>query len=88
LTLRKDLVVVEDDCGTSRGFVQKALIEGGEVIEPLSERILGRVVAEDLIDPENGALLASAGTLLDEKLVHQIENSGVDEVKVRTGSYV
>jgi DNA-directed RNA polymerase subunit beta' len=80
----QDLVVVEDDCGTSRGFVQKALIEGGEVIEPLSERILGRVVAEDLIDPENGALLASAGTLLDEKLVHQIENSGVDEVKVRT----
>ena len=80
----QDLVVVEDDCGTSRGFVQKALIEGGEVIEPLSERILGRVVADDLIDPENGALLATAGTLLDEKLVHQIENSGVDEVKVRT----
>ena len=80
----QDLVVVEDDCGTSRGFVQKALIEGGEVIEPLSERILGRVVAEDLIDPENGALLATAGTLLDENLVHQIENSGVDEVKVRT----
>ncbi|MDA0237712.1 MAG: DNA-directed RNA polymerase subunit beta', partial [Proteobacteria bacterium] len=80
----QDLVVVEDDCGTSRGFVQKALIEGGEVVEPLSERILGRVVAEDLIDPENGALLATAGTLLDEKLVNQIENSGVDEVKVRT----
>jgi DNA-directed RNA polymerase subunit beta' len=80
----QDLVVVEDDCGTSRGFVQKALIEGGEVIEPLSERILGRVLAEDLIDPENGALLAVAGTLLDERLVGQIENSGVDEVKVRT----
>jgi DNA-directed RNA polymerase subunit beta' len=80
----QDLVVVESDCGTSRGFVQKALIEGGEVVEPLSERILGRVIADDLVDPENGALLATAGTLLDEKLVNQIENSGVDEVKVRT----
>ncbi len=80
----QDLVVVEDDCGTTNGFTQKALIEGGEVIEPLGERILGRVVAEDVIDPENGAELVSAGTLLDEKLVERIENSGADEVKVRT----
>jgi len=80
----QDLVVVEDDCGTANGFTMKALIEGGEVVEPLGERILGRVVAEDLIDPENGALLATAGTLFDESLVNRVENSGVDEVKVRT----
>ncbi len=80
----QDLVVVEDDCGTANGFTMKALIEGGEVVEPLGERILGRVVAEDLIDPENGALLATAGTLFDENLVNRVENSGVDEVKVRT----
>ena len=62
----------------------KALVEGGEVIEPLRERILGRVVAADVVNPETQATLFDAGTLLDEDEVEQIEALGIDEVKVRT----
>lgn len=80
----QDLVVVEDDCGTSEGFSMKAVVQGGDIIEPLRDRILGRVTATDVIDPSTGSTLIEAGTLLDEKLVDLIDNSGVDEVKVRT----
>ena len=80
----QDLVITEDDCGTSNGFVMKALIEGGEVIEPLRERILGRVTVDDLIDPETQETVIFAGTMLDEDLVDLIDKLGIDEVKVRT----
>src|SRR6266851_3401649 len=80
----QDLVVTEDDCGTSNGVAMKALVEGGEVIEPLRERILGRAAAADLVNPETQATLFSAGTLLSEDEVEQIEALGIDEVKVRT----
>ncbi|WP_373745672.1 DNA-directed RNA polymerase subunit beta' [Neisseria dentiae] len=80
----QDLVVIEDDCGTSDGFVMKAVVQGGDVIEPLRDRILGRVTAADVVDPSSGATLVEAGTLLNEQLVDLIDNSGVDEVKVRT----
>ncbi len=80
----QDLVVVEDDCGTSDGFVMKAVVQGGDVIEPLRDRILGRVVAADVVDPSTNATLVDAGTLLTEQMVDLIDSSGVDEVKVRT----
>ena len=80
----QDLVVTEDDCGTTNGVAMKALVEGGEVIEALRERILGRVAAADIVDPETQATLFPAGTLLDEDEVEQIEALGIDEVKVRT----
>ena len=80
----QDLVVVEDDCGTSDGFVMKAVVQGGDVIEALRDRILGRVTASDVVDPSSGETLVEAGTLLTEKLVDMIDQSGVDEVKVRT----
>ncbi|MBS0513570.1 MAG: DNA-directed RNA polymerase subunit beta' [Proteobacteria bacterium] len=80
----QDLVVIEDDCGTRDGFAMKALIEGGEVVEPLRERILGRVCAEDVVNPDNQETAIEAGTLLDEDAVELIESLGVDEVKVRT----
>jgi DNA-directed RNA polymerase subunit beta' len=80
----QDLVVTEDNCGTSNGVVMKALIEGGEVVEPLRDRILGRVTAEDVTNPETAGLLYAAGALLDEDDVEQIEGLGIDEVKVRT----
>ncbi len=80
----QDLVVTEDDCGTSNGVAMKALVEGGEVIEPLRERILGRVVAADAVHPETQATLYYPGTLLGEDEVEQIEALGIDEVKVRT----
>ena len=62
----QDLVVTEDDCDTGNGVVMKALVEGGEIIEPLRERILGRVVATDIINPENQSIIFASGTLLDE----------------------
>ncbi len=80
----QDLVVTEEDCGTQDGFVMKALIQGGEIVEALRERILGRVVATDVVNPETQETLYEAGYLLDEDAVEMIENLGIDEVRVRT----
>ncbi|MBU6484808.1 MAG: DNA-directed RNA polymerase subunit beta' [Betaproteobacteria bacterium] len=80
----QDLVVTEHDCETRNGVAMKALVEGGEVIEPLRERILGRVAASDIVNPETQETLYPAGTLLGEDEVEQIELLGIDEVKVRT----
>jgi DNA-directed RNA polymerase subunit beta' len=80
----QDLVVTEDDCGTTNGVGMKALVEGGEVIEALRDRILGRVAAVDVIDPDTQDVLYPAGTLLDEDAVERIEQIGIDEVRVRT----
>ncbi len=80
----QDLVVIEDDCNTDNGVIMKALVEGGEIIEALRERILGRVVINDVINLENQEVLFPSGTLLDEEAVDTIEALGIDEVKVRT----
>jgi DNA-directed RNA polymerase subunit beta' len=80
----QDLVVTEDDCGTSNGVAMRALVEGGEVIEALRDRILGRVAAQDVIDPDTQDVLYAAGALFDEDAVERIEQLGIDEVKVRT----
>ena len=80
----QDLVVTEQDCGTHDGSLMRAIVEGGEVIESLRERILGRTAAEDVLHPESRAVLAQAGTMLDEDLIDELELAGVDEVKVRT----
>src|ERR1700694_3769443 len=80
----QDLVVIEDDCGTTAGMAMKALVEGGEVVEALRERILGRVTATDVFDTENHEVMVPAGSLLDEDAVERIETRGIDEVKVRT----
>jgi DNA-directed RNA polymerase subunit beta' len=80
----QDLVVTEDDCKTTNGVAMKALVEGGEVIEALRERILGRVTASDVLHPETQEVLYGAGTLLNEDEVDAIEALGIDEVKVRT----
>jgi len=80
----QDLVVIEDDCETTTGMAMKALVEGGEVVEALRERILGRVTAADVYDTENHSILVPVGSLLDEDAVERIEARGVDEVKVRT----
>jgi DNA-directed RNA polymerase subunit beta' len=80
----QDLVVTELDCGTTDGSLMRAIVEGGEVIESLRDRILGRTVVEDVLHPENRAVLVEAGVLLDEDLLDEIEAAGVDEVKVRT----
>ncbi|WVH08792.1 MAG: DNA-directed RNA polymerase beta subunit [Fluviibacter phosphoraccumulans EoVTN8] len=80
----QDLVIIEDDCGTDNGFVVRALIEGGEVIELLRDRILGRVTAADVVHPETQETIIATGTMLDEDLCDLIDQAGADEVKVRT----
>jgi DNA-directed RNA polymerase subunit beta' len=80
----QDLVITENDCGTTRGYSMKALVEGGEVIEPLRDRILGRVAAVDVVNPDTQETAVAAGTLLDEDTVELIDSLGIDEVKIRT----
>src|SRR4051794_35574039 len=80
----QDLVVTEDDCGTSEGSLMRAIVEGGEVIESLRDRILGRTAAEDVVHPESRATIVAAGHMLDEDAIEELEAAGVDEVKVRT----
>ena len=80
----QDLVVTENDCGTSDGALMRAIVEGGEVIESLRDRVLGRTTAEDVLHPENRSVLLAAGTLLNEDIIDELEAQGVDEIKVRT----
>ncbi|UXY16551.1 DNA-directed RNA polymerase subunit beta' [Chitiniphilus purpureus] len=80
----QDLVVTEDDCGTKHGVTMKAVVQGGDVIEALRDRILGRVAAVDIIDPASQETVIEAGMMLTEELVEKIDGIGVDEVKVRT----
>ncbi len=80
----QDLVITARDCGTSEGILMTPLIEGGDVVEPLSERVLGRVVAEDIEAYKDKDFRVPIGTLLDEELVGELETHGVDSVRVRS----
>jgi DNA-directed RNA polymerase subunit beta' len=81
----QDLVVTETDCGTTEGLSVTPIVEGGDVVEGLGERVLGRVVVEDVLRPGGkGAVLIEAGTLIDEHLVRTLEQHGVDQVQVRS----
>jgi DNA-directed RNA polymerase subunit beta' len=80
----QDLVVTEIDCGTTNGISMMPIVEGGDVVEGLGERVLGRVVASEVFKPGNDELLVEAGTLLDEKAVRTLEQAGVDQISVRS----
>ena len=80
----QDLVINEDDCGTEDGLTMKPLIEGGDVVEALRERVLGRVVAEDVVIPGTNEVLVERNIMLDEKLCDLLEEHSVDEVRVRS----
>ena len=80
----QDLVVTEHDCGTHDGLLMTPLIEGGDVVEPLRERVLGRVVAEDVLKPGTEEVLLPRNTLIDEALCDFIEENSVDQMKVRS----
>ncbi|MEW3491508.1 DNA-directed RNA polymerase subunit beta' [Pseudomonas aeruginosa] len=79
-----DLVVTEIDCGTEHGLLMSPHIEGGDVVEPLGERVLGRVIARDVFKPGSDEVIVPAGTLIDEKWVDFLEVMSVDEVVVRS----
>ena len=80
----QDVVITNHDCGTGNGLTVAAIIEGGDVVEPLGDRVLGRVVAEDVLGGEGDAVLIRAGTVLDESWVERLDMLGIDEVKVRS----
>src|SRR5690606_9333456 len=80
----QDLVVTEIDCGTEHGLLMTPHIEGGDVVEPLGERVLGRVIARDVFKPGTEDVIVPAGTLVDEQWVEFIELNSIDEVIVRS----
>ena len=80
----QDVVITERDCGTEAGILMQPLIEGGDIVEPLHERVLGRVVARDVYLPNREEPVVTAGTLLDEEWVERLEKAGVDQVYVRS----
>jgi len=80
----QDLVVVEEDCGTKEGISMTPIIDGGDVVEPLGERVLGRVIAEDVMTTDGKELVLEAGVLMDENMVTLLEEKGIDEVVVRS----
>ena len=82
--MAQDAIITEYDCGTMDGITLGSLVEGGEIIEPMGERILGRVALEDISDPFAGGELVRANEEIDEQKVKLIENSGIDKVKIRS----
>ncbi len=80
----QDSTVTEYDCNATDGIIMTPLVEGGEIVEPLGDRLLGRVVLTDVLDPLTGEVLVTADTVLDEKLVSKIDEAGVDRVEIRS----
>ncbi len=81
----QDLVVTEDDCGTARGLLMMPVIDGGDIIESLGDRALGRIVAQDVLKPGSDDEVAlTAGTMLDEQWIKRLEEMSIDEILVRS----
>ena len=80
----QDIIIQEEDCGTLKGVSVTSLVDAGEIIQPLGERVLGRVALEDVVDPFDGNILVKANGMIDEGIVDAIENSGIAAVKIRT----
>ena len=80
----QDVVVTDVDCGTEEGLFVSAIIEGGDVVEPLGDRVLGRVVAKNVYEADGKTLVIEAGTMLDEAWVEELDDLGVDEMIVRS----
>lgn len=80
----QDIIILEEDCKTLNGISVTALVEGGEIIMHLSERILGRIVIEDIVDPFSEEIIVKANEMIDEEAVEKIANAGVERVKIRS----
>jgi DNA-directed RNA polymerase subunit beta' len=80
----QDCVIVEEDCGTDRALEMRAIVQGGAVIASLADRVLGRTTAEDIVDPKSGDVVIPEGALLDELMVSQIEEVGIQSMKIRS----
>ncbi|MDD9959029.1 MAG: DNA-directed RNA polymerase subunit beta' [Gammaproteobacteria bacterium] len=82
--ISQDLVITEQDCGTENGLTMAPIIEGGDIIAPLGDRVLGRVLAADVVQEEGDEVIAEAGTMINERMVEKLETCGVDQVYVRS----
>jgi DNA-directed RNA polymerase subunit beta' len=82
--IAQDLVITEYDCGTKQGLTMTPVIEGGDIIAPLGDRVLGRVLASNVISQDSEEIIAEAGSMVDERLVEKLETCGVDQVYVRS----
>ena len=80
----QDAVIIEEDCGTDRALEMRAIVQGGAIIASLADRVLGRTTAEDIVDPKTDEVIIPEGTLLDEAMVAQIEEIGLQGVKIRS----
>jgi DNA-directed RNA polymerase subunit beta' len=80
----QDCIIVEEDCGTAKGIVMKAVIEGGEIVVPLRDKIVGRTSAKDVFHPVSDELIVAAGQLIDEIVVEKIDIAGIEAVMVRS----
>ncbi len=82
----QDCIITEDDCGTQNGITVSAVIDSGEVVTSLSERVLGRVPVEDVVDPVSGEVLVKKGELISEEHYDAIDNANLMGIKTRSGS--
>jgi DNA-directed RNA polymerase subunit beta' len=80
----QDAIITEEDCGTEQGISMRAVMNGADVVVPLSERILGRVPATEIVNPLNGDVIVKAGEIIDENSAEAVETAGIDEVVVRS----
>jgi DNA-directed RNA polymerase subunit beta' len=80
----QDAIITEEDCGTTRGLMTRAVVDGGEVIATLADRILGRTAAVDVLDPLKGEVVLPAGALIDEDAIDQFERAGIDAISIRS----
>ena len=80
----QDAIIIEEDCGTDQGLTATAVVEGGETIAPLSDRILGRFANEDVIDPLSGEVIVKRNVMITEDLIERIDTAGIDTVKIRS----
>ena len=82
--ISQDLVITENDCGTDQGLTMAPIIEGGDIIAPLGDRVLGRVLVEDVLKEGSNEVIVEAGTVINERMVETLETGGVDQVQVRS----
>src|SRR6266700_1515234 len=80
----QDAIITEVDCGTTRGLLTRAVVDGGEIISPLADRIIGRCAAVDVLDPLSGEVVLPAAALIDEDAIDAIERAGIDAVSIRS----
>ncbi|MBE6463644.1 MAG: DNA-directed RNA polymerase subunit beta' [Alphaproteobacteria bacterium] len=80
----QDVVITETNCGTERGIIVRPVVDGGNVIASIGERILGRTTAEDILNPETGEVIVQKGKLVDENDVDMVQKAGVEQVKIRS----